>query len=348
MKGKGKVEVNGHMKVLLTGASGLVGQAALRAALARGHEVMAVGQNRLPPLPALAAAKEQAHAVQADLTDDAALERLMFDYYPEAIINAAAASSPAAVEADAAAAEKINVGLPRRLAQFANHMSARFLQVSSDMVFDGEGGPYRSTDLPMPRTLYGQLKLLAEKEVLKFGGDFVVVLRITLVNGNSPSGRRSLHEKLFHAWAAGQVTPLYTDELRQPVGAENVGDVLTELLERPNLHGLFHWAGPDVVSRHDMGKALLEHFGLPEKLIRAASLAEESAAEARPRRLELVLPPLLGKLKTKPTPFADQLAELRVPAEFVEWHRQTSTRAGNGQSAAGEATPKRLVRGRDF
>jgi dTDP-4-dehydrorhamnose reductase len=336
------------MKVLLTGASGLVGQAALRAALARGHEVMAVGQNRLPPLPAMAAAQERAHAVQADLTDDAALERLVFDYYPEAIINAAAASSPAAVEADAAGAEKINVGLPRRLAQLANHMSTRFLQISTDMVFDGEGGPYRSTDVPMPRTLYGQMKLMAEKEVLRFGGDFVVVLRITLVNGNSPSGRRSLHEKLFHAWAVGQVTPLYTDEMRQPVGAENVGDVLTELLERPNLHGLFHWAGPDVLSRYEIGRAVAEHFGLPEHLIRAASLAEEAGAEARPHRLELVLPPLLGKLKAKPTPFAEQLEELRVPAECAEWHRQASKQAGNGQSAAGEAAPKRLVRGRDF
>jgi dTDP-4-dehydrorhamnose reductase len=146
----------------------------------------------------------------------------------------------------------------------------------------------------------------------------------------------------------GQVTPLYTDEMRQPVGAENVGDVLTELLERPNLHGLFHWAGPDVLSRYEIGRAVAEHFGLPEHLIRAASLAEEAGAEARPHRLELVLPPLLGKLKAKPTPFAEQLEELRVPAECAEWHRQASKQAGNGQSASGEAAPKRLVRGRDF
>jgi dTDP-4-dehydrorhamnose reductase len=335
------------MKVLLTGASGLVGQATLLAALERGHEVLAVGQSRRPPLPADAAAKEQAHAVQMDLTDDAALERLAFDFYPEAIINAAAISSQMAVAAEPARAEKINVGLPRRLAQLGHHLSARFLQISTDMVFDGEGGPYRSTDLPMPRTLYGQLKLMAEKETLRFGGDFVVVLRITLVNGNSPSGRRSLHEKLFHAWAAGQVTPLYTDELRQPVSAANVGDVLTELLDRPTLHGLFHWAGPDVRSRHEIGQAVLAHFGLPENLIREASAASEGG-EARPQKLELVLPPLLGKLKARPTPFEQQLDELRVPAECVEWHRQMTAKTSNGHGAGKTAEPRRLVRGRDF
>jgi dTDP-4-dehydrorhamnose reductase len=328
------------MKVLLTGASGLVGQAAMLAALARGHEVLAVGQNRPPPLPTEAAAKEQVRAVQGDLTDDAMLERLVFDFYPEAIINAAAASSPAAVAADPAAAERVNVQLPRRLAQLAHHLSARFLQISTDMVFDGETGPYRSTDVPMPRSLYAQLKLMAEKEALRFGSDFVVVLRITLVNGNSPSGERSLHEKLFHAWAAGQVTPLYTDELRQPVGATNVGDVLTELLERPNLHGLFHWAGPDLLSRYDIGRQLVAHFGLPENLIQPVNSPEG------PRTLELVLPPLLGKLKTTPTPFAQQLEELRVPAACAEWHRQVG--GGKGAESGGSATPRRLVRGRDF
>jgi dTDP-4-dehydrorhamnose reductase len=339
-----------RMKVMLTGASGLVGHATLLAALARGHEVMALGHNHLPPLPPAVAAREQTHAVQCDLADLAALERLVFDYYPDAIVNAAAYSSPAAVAADPAGAERLNVALPRRLAQLANHLSAGFLHVSSDQVFDGQTGPYRSTDTPLPRSLYGQLKLLAEKEALKFGGNFVTILRITIVNGNSPSGRRSLHEKLFHAWAAGQVTPLYTDELRQPVGAANVADVLVELLERPSLHGLFHWAGPDLLSRHEMGLALLAHFGLPAHLVRPARAADEPDAESRPLALELILPPLLGKLKATPTPFAQQLPDLAVPAACLDWYREARAAAGSPAGNGHEPPPavRRLVQGRDF
>jgi dTDP-4-dehydrorhamnose reductase len=330
------------MKVLITGASGLVGHATLLSALARGHEVLALGHDRPPAVPPEAAARDKARVVQCDLTDESLLERLAFDFYPDAIINAAAASSPAAVDADPVAAELLNVVVPRRLAQLAHHLSARFLHLSTDLVFDGQSGPYRSTDVPMPRTLYGQLKLMAEKDALKFGGAFVVVLRITLVNGNSPSGRRSLHEKLFHTWAAGKTTPLYTDELRQPVSANNVADVLTELVERPNLHGLFHWAGPDTLSRHEIGRALLAHFGLPENLITPKLLADEPDAETRPRQLELILPPLLGKLKATPTPFARQLEELVVPAECEEWYQRTRTATGNAPA------PRRLVQGKDF
>jgi dTDP-4-dehydrorhamnose reductase len=331
------------MKVLLTGATGLVGHATLLAVLARGHEVFALGHERLPELPVAAAAQKHVFARQCDLTDDAALDRLMFDYYPDAIINCAALSSQAAVEAQPALAEKLNVTLPRRLAQIAHHLCARLLHLSTDFVFDGSSGPYRSTDMPHPRTLYGQLKLQAEHEVLLYGGDFVVVLRITVVNGNSPAGTRGVHEKLFHTWAAGKVATAFTDELRQPVSAVNIGDVLTELVERPNLHGLFHWAGPDTLSRFDMARAILAHFGLPENLVTPARAADQPDADMRPRSLELILPPLLGKLKATPTPFAQQLEELEVPAACREWHQRTRLPMNNGQGA-----PRRLVQGRDF
>ena len=331
------------MKVLLTGATGLVGHAVMRAVLERGHEVLAIGHERLPELPVAAAAKKQASARQLDLTDAAALDRLMLDYYPEAIINCAALSSQGSVEKNPALAEKLNVALPRRLAQMAHHLSTRLLHLSTDFVFDGEGGPYRSTDVPNPRTLYGQLKLMAEKEVLRYGGDFVVVLRITVVNGNSPTGARSVHEKLFHTWAEGKVATAFTDELRQPVSAINVADVLTELLERPNLHGLFHWAGPDTLSRYDLARGILKHFGLPESLVKSARAADQPDAEARPRSLELVLPPLLGKLKATPTPFAQQLDELVVPAACREWYEKA--RAANGSVPT---APRRLVQGKDF
>jgi len=331
------------MKILLIGASGLVGHATLQAALDRGHDVLALGHAHLPDLPVALAAKKQAQAKQCDLTEDHALDRILFDYYPDAIINCAALSNQAAAEANPELAEKLNVALPRRLAQMANHLNSRLLHLSTDFVFDGSGGPYRSTDVPNPCNLYGQLKLMAEKEVLKYGSDSVLVLRITVVNGNSPSGTRGVHEKLFHTWAAGKVATLFTDEIRQPVSVINVADVLTELAERPNLHGLFHWAGPDVLSRFDMGELILKHFGLPENLIAPGLAASMPDADKRPRRLEMILPPLLGKLKATPTPFEQQLEELSVPAACREWYQRTRIASKDAKPA-----PQRLVQGKDF
>ncbi|GHC12990.1 SDR family oxidoreductase [Cerasicoccus arenae] len=320
------------MKIIVTGASGLVGNAFLKEAARRRHELIAVSGTREATLP------PGARSRQIDLSETAAIEALILEEFPDIIVNCAAISSPAAVEADPTKAEKINVALPRHLAMLANHLSARFYHLSTDMVFDGSQGPYRSTDAPNPRNLYGQTKMLAEREVLKFGKTFATVLRIAIITGNSPGGERSLHEKLFKQWAEGKRTPLYTNELRQPLGVDNLAEVLAELCERPSLHGLFHWAGQDRLSRYEIGQRILKHFDLPEDLIEPIE-----ASDDRPLDLTLDLHPLISKLRTPPLSFADQLAAMDPPVLCRAWHA-----AMTGQATDAPPPRERFVKGRDF
>lgn len=297
------------MKILVTGASGLLGHAYAEAAVRRGHQVTGLYHKNPPAAEGLAATR----ALHGAATDE--LTSLCLDLWPDVIVNAAALSSPAAVDAAPEEAEKINVALPRRLAQIANHLGARFLQISTDMVFDGQAEePYRSTDMPAPGLLYGQTKLLAEREVLEHHPEDPVVLRIPILMGNSPGGRRSVHEKLFRALAANESPRLFDDEIRQPCSAENVAEVLLELSERRDLHGIFHWAGSETLSRLEMGRRILEHFGLPADRVLRASQSEDDGA--RPGRLTFNLHPLVNKLKTRPPSFQEQLDELRLPEDL--------------------------------
>ena len=175
------------------------------------------------------------------------------------------------------------------------------------MVFDGQSEqPYRSTDMPAPTNLYGQTKLMAEREVLEHNPEDPVVLRIPILMGNSPGGQRSLHEKLIAAIQAGKKPKLFCDEIRQPCSASNVAEGLLELTERRDLHGLFHWAGSETLSRFEMGQRILKHFGLPLDAIESACRDDDS----RPARLTFNLNPVVSKLKTKPIDFAAQLDEL--------------------------------------
>ena len=81
------------------------------------------------------------------------------------------------------------------------------------MVFDGSKSPYRSTDQPNPLSEYGRQKLEAEKAILSVTDENLVVLRITLVNGNSPGGTRSQHEKILHALANNEPLVMFEDEV---------------------------------------------------------------------------------------------------------------------------------------
>lgn len=303
------------MKCFIFGASGLVGSACVRAAVRRRFQVHGFYGRLAPKLEGLQAERA------IEVTDGEAIERLILEEWPDVVINAAAISNPAGVDQDPDRAEKINVGFPRQLALLCRHLGSRFIHFSTDLVFDGTAESYRSTDLPNPAGLYGQTKLMAEKAVLEANPNNPVVLRITLVNGNSVSGQRSVHEKLLTAIRAGERPTLFTDEMRQPCSAENVAEVAVELAERQDLSGIFHWAGREVVSRYELGRRILARFGLGEEHLQAARQADVPALANRPQRLVFQLEPLLGKLKTTPPSMEEQLAGLQPPPQLYRWLR---------------------------
>lgn len=304
------------MKVFVFGASGLVGSAVVRACVRRRLETFAFVGNRASGVSGPVSERS------LDVTDREAVERLILEEWPDVVVNAAAVSNPVGVDRDPGRAEKINVAFPRQLAMLTRHLGAKLVHFSTDMVFDGREGGYRSTAMPAPTNLYGQMKLLAEKEVLRFNEERPLVLRITLVNGNSVSGQRSVHEKLLAAVAEGTRPRLFTDEIRQPCSAENVAELVVELSERDDLHGIFHWAGADAVSRFELGKRILRRFGLPEDRIEPAEQTRDPDSASRPADLTLELAPLVGKTKTQPASLAAQLAELKPPAHLYKWVRE--------------------------
>ena len=57
---------------------------------------------------------------------------------------------------------------------------------------------------------------------------------------------------------------LFDDEYLQPCSADNVASVVVELLERPNLNGLFHWAGKDVLTRFELAQGSLKGLVYPQ------------------------------------------------------------------------------------
>jgi dTDP-4-dehydrorhamnose reductase len=306
------------MTIFLAGASGLVGSAFARAAARRGHRVLGIVHSHTGPIEGVAELRT------VDFGDSAATTSAVLDAFPQAIVNCAAVSVPEQCDANPALAQALNVGLPATLARLAHHVSARMIHLSSEQVFDGSGTrPYSAGDLLSPINLYGRQKIESERAVHAAATDFAVTLRAPLLMGNSLTGRRSNHERLFADWAAGRTPKLFTDEFRQTCTAENLAETMVELCERDDVRGVFHWAGSELISRHALGVRIREHFKLTE---RDAPLAAVGRAEvpdvARKRQasLPLDISPLAGKLKTRPQTITEQLAELNVPPPFRDWY----------------------------
>ncbi len=302
------------MKILLTGASGLLGSAFAQAAKRRGHHVVGIIGQYSGPLEGPAEKK------RLDLTDLNTLEAYVLEQFPDAIVNCAAISEPTDCERDPAASQLINVALPEKLALLARHLFATLIHISSEQVFDGKAELYYRDSPPSPPNEYARQKLESEYRVNELAAEFTTTLRLPLLMGNSPSGTRSLHERLLLSWSQGRPTPLFTDEYRQPCLVENAAGAMLELCERSDLKGVYHWAGEQSLSRFEMGQRIAQHFGLPaEQLIQATQRGDDPRFAKRQAKLALALTPLASKLKTRPQSFADQLDALIVPKPVRPW-----------------------------
>lgn len=295
------------MKILLTGASGLVGAAFAPLAARAGHTVTGITGRWSENVPGTIG------LLARDLSEPAVAAELVRGIRPDIILNAAALSEPAACAADPARSQRLNVDFPAALAAAAHAARARLVHISTEQVFSGEHAPYARDAAAHPLNLYGRQKLASEHAVLAADPSAAIV-RAPLLFGNSPGGRRSVHEKIFEQWAAGRVARLYTDEVRQVCTASNLAAVLLALAARRDLSGVFHWAGAERVTRWEMGLALCAHFGVPGKWIEPMTRAENPAVAAtRPRDLSLDVAPLDRELGLPRETLAEAVSGLVRP-----------------------------------
>ncbi len=258
------------MRILLTGASGLLGlNLALEAA--RDHQVSgAVHQNSL---------KTQAfQVIEADLLAPGAVERLLDQVQPDWVIHCAALANVDACEADPAQAQQLNSLLPEKLARHVARGGARLLHVSTDAVFDGARGGYTEQDEPNPLGVYSRTKLEGEQRVAAQDPS-AIIARVNLF-GWSLHGRRSLAEFFYNNLSAGKGVMGFTDVFFCPLLVNDIAGVFLEMLEL-GLQGLYHVVSGaergECLSKYEFGVRLAQTFELDASLIRPASIQEAMA-----------------------------------------------------------------------
>lgn len=293
------------MTIFLTGATGLLGHSLARAFLKKQWKVHVTAHDRTPKLEGL-----RIHYMDLSLRGKVA--EGIKNVRPDAIVNAAALSMPAACQKNPALSRSLNLSLPVELATVATDVAARYIHFSTDMVFDGKTGNYREDDPTKPTNLYGEHKLRSEAGVAA-NHPGPSIIRLPLLMGNSPAGTRSVHEAHWKAWKAGKITSLFEDEWRQPASVTNVAALTVELIETPSIQGLFHWAGASRHNRWEMGMMIAERLGVPENLLRRSLAGNHPDFADRPLDLTMDCSKIKARVKTEPAPFTHQLTEIKIP-----------------------------------
>ncbi len=281
------------MRVLITGASGLLGiNLALEAAQGRpyfaatersNHTVFGVTNSH-------SLATDAFTVVQADLLVPGTLERLLDQIQPDWIIHCAALANVDACESDPDLANKLNVDLPRKLATLVfgtrnvGRGGARLVHISTDAVFDGQRGGYTEEDVPNPLGVYARTKLAGEQAVLDADPQ-AIVARVNLF-GWSLIGRRSLAEFFIYSLKSGKQVKGFTDVYFCPLLANDMAHILLKMLEI-GLSGIYHVVSSESITKYDFGVAVARRFGLDEGLITPSSVAQGGLIAARSPNLTL-------------------------------------------------------------
>jgi dTDP-4-dehydrorhamnose reductase len=272
-------------RVLVTGGAGLLGSALLRAAPA-GVEVHAT-QRRTPV--------EGAEAHTVDLADASAVEALFARVRPDLVLHTAYTQE---------GGERDVWGATESVVAGCVAAGAALVHLSTDALLDGEHAPYDEAAEPAPVHEYGRWKAKAERYVRdRLPG--AAVVRTSLIVRADPPDRASA--ALVERLRRGEPVPLFVDELRCPIAAEELAAQLWEvaLLPPERRAGVWNLAGPEAVSRFALGVLLARRHGLDSAAI-VPALGRAFAAP-RPRDLRLLTPRADRELRTRACPVSEVL-----------------------------------------
>jgi len=258
------------MRILVTGAAGMLGHDVLRAGERGGHELVPVD---LPEL---------------DITDEQMVERLLARLLDEeggldGVVNCAAWTDVDGAESKQEQARAVNAVGAGILARAAARAELPLLQLSTDYVFDGiapldgEGQPrpYVESDPTGPRSVYGSTKLEGELEVLAASPRHTVVRTAWLYGVDG----KNFVETMLRLAGEREAVQVVTDQVGSPTWSGHLAPAILGLLER-DVRGLVHMTGAGEVSWQGFAE---EIFRQAEVDCRVEPASSEQMARPAPR-----------------------------------------------------------------
>ncbi len=295
------------MKILVTGANGLLGQHLIKLLIEETrHTLLATGRGacRLP-----FELSDLYEYFPMDITDGLAVHDFFQAHRPDLVVHLAAMTQPDPCEEQPVACWNVNVTATRFLISAAEAIHARFIYLSTDFVFDGTAGPYRETDMPAPVNFYGSSKLAAERAVEASHLRWTII-RTVLVYGNVITGSRSnivswVRENLV----SGKPIRVVGDQWRTPTYVEDLARGVLLVIEK-QATGIYHISGEEGMSPFEMATATADYLHLDHSLMTRVDADTFSQPARRPLRTGFVIDKAKLELGFHPRPFREALKKM--------------------------------------
>lgn len=252
------------MRLVVTGAGGMVGSEVSRQAMRRGWDCIAFTRSDL------------------DISEDSAVSSAIITAKPDVVINAGAYTAVDRAEAEEDKATLVNGHGAANVARAAQAAQAGIIHISTDYVFDGEANePYRPSDRTNPINAYGRSKLSGEIKVRSACQRHLIVRTSWVYSHEGHNFVRTM----LRLGAAENEIKVVDDQHGSPTSAADLAGALVTaaqvMYKNPSLAGTYHFTNSGVATWYDFARTIFELRGLTVPL-RPLSTAEYPTPAMRP------------------------------------------------------------------
>lgn len=242
------------MKILLIGKNGQVGSCLVeQLSITSGVTLLALDR------------------MQLDITDATQVNKVVTEFNPKVIINAAAYTAVDKAEQESELAHDINRNGPHNLAVAANQINAIIIHISTDYVFAGDSfDPYVESDNTNPQGEYGRSKLAGEYAVEKACSRHII-LRTAWIFGEHGN---NFVKTMISLAKTRDILGVVDDQFGGPTYAGDIAKAIVAISKQINdgkqAYGIYHYSGFPYVSWHTFAEKIFDialEQGVVEKLI---------------------------------------------------------------------------------
>lgn len=296
------------MKVLVTGALGIVGRTIL-AGKPSGCEVEIL----LDPETRQLAGYPW---YRSDITDYGKTGMAITCSEPDWVIHCAGMYNPDTCELDPARAFRVNTEGAANIARAARTAGSKMVLLSTEHVYDGHSGPYEEDDRPEPVNVFGRTKHEGEKAAAS-ETENLLVIRI-----GPPFGKRfddvtpPYLSDITGRLGRGEEVTVPDDQFTTPAYLPELAAVIWLLIER-NAAGIWHFGTSDRLSVSDMAVRICRSAGYSESLVAGVTTASLGLPAPRPLQGGFITEKIRGFLARPTLSFETALLRMTETGEFA-------------------------------
>ena len=293
---------NKHLKILITGSNGLLGQK-LIALLQQQEHVQLVATARGTLSQSLT--RGEFHTL--DITDKANTSSVIHKIKPDVVIHTAAMTQVDACETETERCILSNVIAVDHLIKACEKNNTHLIQLSTDFIFDGSDGPLDEEAEPHPVNFYGESKLTAELLIRDSNIPWTIIRTILVYGVTKDMSRSNIVLWVKKSLEEGKKITVVNDQWRTPTLAEDLA-MGCYLAASKKALGVFNISGKDFITPYDIALQTARFFKLDTSLISAADSTQFKQPAKRPLKTGFIIEKARKELGYEPHSFQEGLA----------------------------------------